>query len=90
MMTTVSGLRPGVRPLTQPTRHLRALIDQFDIYRRYIRAGSEIEALLSLSDQQLAERGLTRAAIGRAILEKHGITLGQSSASDRGQADPGV
>lgn len=82
-MNTISDLRPGARSLAELTRFVRVLIDQVEIYRRYISAGSEIETLLSLSDQQLAERGLTRSAIGRAMLEKYGIALDPPLASDR-------
>lgn len=72
-MTTVFALRPGARPLNRTTRILRALADQWDLYRRYVRAGKEIEALLSLSDETLAARGLERTEISRVVLEKHGI-----------------
>ena len=75
-MNTDIGLRPGVQALGRLARILRVLIDQLDIYCRYIRAGSEIKALLHLSDQQLAEQGLKRTEVGRAILEKYGIERG--------------
>lgn len=51
------------------------VISRVDIYRRYVSAGLEVEALLSLTDQQLAERHLTREGVGRRILAKHGIEL---------------
>ena len=79
-MTTDIGFRPDVLILA---RILRALMDQLESYRRFVRAGAEIERLLSLSDQKLAERGLERAEIGRAILEKHVVTLGASQPPSR-------
>lgn len=87
-MTTLTGRRPSIRSLVQTTRFLRALIDRLDVYRRYIRAGSEIEALLSLSDRQLAERGLTRGAIGRTVLERHGLDLGPPPTLSHGPTCP--
>ena len=82
-MTTDIGLRPGAQILAHLARILRAPIDQLESYRRYVRAGSEIERLLLLSDRHLAERGLKRAEVGRAILEKHGVTLGASQPPSR-------
>ncbi len=61
---------------TIPAAHLVSrLTKHMNVYRRYIVAGSEIEALLSLTDQQLAARHLTRDRVGRAVLAKHGIAL---------------
>ena len=82
-MTNVFALRPGVRPLTRTARILRALADQWDVYRRYVRAGKEVEALFALSDETLATRGLERAGIGRMVLEKHGIAAGSSLSENR-------
>ena len=53
-------------------RRLAALIETC---RRSVRAGQEIEALLSLSDAELAARHLKREDLGRQILAKHGIDL---------------
>ncbi len=50
-----------------------------ETYRRYVRAGWEIEALLSLSDAQLAGRHLSRDKIGPMIFAKHGIDRLRSS-----------
>ena len=87
-MYSLTGLRPSTRAPARLRRILRVLIGQLDVYRRYIHAGSEIEALLSLSDRQLADRGLTRGTIGRIVLEKHGLGLGPSMASNCGPACP--
>ncbi len=87
-MYTLTGRRPKSQAFARTSRILRVLIDRLDVYRRYIQAGSEVEALLSLSDRQLAERGLTRGAIGRTVLEKHGLGLGPSPASNCGPTCP--
>ena len=55
---------------------LRALFDGLDVYRRHVRAGLEIERLLSQSDQQLEACGMKREEVGRAVMQKHGIGIG--------------
>lgn len=59
-----------------PTSHLSTLACFFrrlDVYFRYVRAGLEVEALLSLTDRQLASHDLTRAEVGPAVFVKHGL-----------------
>ena len=83
---TVLDLHVGVRPVTGSLGYLRVLFERFDIYRRHIRAGLEIDALLALTDRQLAERGLSRENVGRTIMAKHGVALGLSPVTGLGSA----
>jgi len=72
-MSSVSRLHRGTVLSASIVLIMNALIDKLDMYRRYISAGRDIEALLSLSDQQLAARQMTRTEVGEAIFAKHGI-----------------
>ena len=72
-MSSVSRLHWGTVLSASIVQIINALIDKLDMYRRYISAGRDIEALLSLSDQQLAARQMTRTEVGGAIFAKHGI-----------------
>ena len=47
------------------------LAELIGTYRRYLRAGQEIEKLLNLSDAQLAARNLRREDVGRKTFAKH-------------------
>ncbi len=77
-MDNVSRFRWVALNPTSPLLILHAFLRRFDVYRRHVRAGREIEALLSLEDQQLASRGLTRAEVGRAVFAKHGVEFDRS------------
>lgn len=72
-MNSVSHLHRWTLLSASIVQIISALIDKLNMYHRYISAGREIEALLSLSDQQLAARQMTRTEVGGAIFAKHGI-----------------
>jgi uncharacterized protein YjiS (DUF1127 family) len=61
---------------SSPASVLRRIVRLIETYRRHVRAGFEIEALLSMSDAQLAARHLSRDSIGITTLARHGIDLG--------------
>ena len=73
---TVLDVHPGAAAFNGFSRLLQTWRDRVDIYRRHIRAGLEIDALLALTDQRLADCGLAREDVGRTIMAKHGIGLG--------------
>ena len=74
----------GSRRRRQTASVFAALAGVIQTYRRYIRAGSEIEDLLRLSDAQLAARGLTREGVARRTFAKHGINLDRGRETTRG------
>lgn len=78
-MNATSDLRSHNPGLSSVIRFLRDLTGRLAVYRRYVRAGQEIEALLSLTDRQLAARHLTREHVGREILAKHGVPFDRST-----------
>lgn len=54
---------------------IRDVSERIDRYRRFIRAGQEIERLLRMSDAQLAALGLRRSELGRQVLKRHNVDL---------------
>ena len=72
-MATLAHTNSGAR--RRITAPFMAFVAWFETQRRYQRAGRETVRLLQLSDSRLADLGLDRAEVGRAVFARHGLSL---------------
>lgn len=71
--STLHHVHTGERRRWLSVTPLLAWVDQ---YRRYVRAGAEIERLLRLTDSELAEQGLMRHEVARHVFATYGMQIG--------------